>query len=785
LTPLPDLGLPPQKKIFFLSSRSPTAPFLEHQGGRLGDNASSSEAMSSSTEVAAGGEEEEAAADSDREGGDAGRGAGGGGPLLRLALRARWEFVAVAATAAASPLPPLAPPKRARRQRRAPAVATLKEEGIAFATKGGAARGAAAASSSPPPPPPSSLLPALLPFCDILGAEALPRNASSSNPFLFLRNCAASASPHREPWLVRVHTVSKGSKLGDWRPRAVSLLAPSSRAARAWARSISRSAASSHAGRPRALLVLLNPFGGSRGAAARVWARVARPLLEGAAGIRCEVVETDSAGHAERAVRGLSLERLRALDGVVVVGGDGLFQEALNGLLAIRFGGNGGGGASLRALEASRLRLGHVPAGSTDALAWSIHGTRCPAAACLHVALGDGARLDVLALGPVPRDLLLAPPPASASAPEEGSGGGGGLSRDDAAGRSPLTPSGAATSSGGGGEGDGTCSSSPAAVPRVPPPPLPPAAEEDWPPRAAACMASCGYFGDLLALSERIRWLGPARYGVAGLFALARLRRYELRIRYLPAEEEEGEEGEADGEGGGVGGSGSAPASPRTPAAGPLLPGAVGLAFARRAAAAAAPLSPPPSCPCPSEAGWRTDEGAFSAVLLACLPCRSDRSAGGVAPDRAMADGLASLVRVRRCSRLQFLRFLVAVSRDGARVVEGAAVAASAAAAAAAAAAATAGAATEGGEEQGKKEKRRKKKSERGGGGAAALPWVSVVAVRAVTVEPLPSKSSSASCSSPRLPWNADGETLPPSGVAAVVRKGLVRVFARPQLADE
>ena len=742
--------------------------------------------MSSSTEVAAGGEEEEAAADSDLEGGDAGRGAGGGGPLLRLALRARREFVAVAATAAASPLPPLAPPKRARRQRRAPAVAILKEEGIAFATKGGAARGAAAASSSPPPPPPppSSLLPALLPFCDILGAEALPRNASSSNPFLFLRNCAASASPHREPWLVRVHTVSKGSKLGDWRPRAVSLLAPSSRAARAWARSISRSAASSHAGRPRALLVLLNPFGGSRGAAARVWARVARPLLEGAAGIRCEVVETDSAGHAERAVRGLSLERLRALDGVVVVGGDGLFQEALNGLLAIRFGGNGGGGASLRALEASRLRLGHVPAGSTDALAWSIHGTRCPAAACLHVALGDGARLDVLALGPVPRGLLLAPPPASASAPEEGSGGGGGggLSRDDAAGRSPLTPSGAATSSGGGGEGDGTCSSSPAAVPRVPPPPLPPAAEEDWPPRAAACMASCGYFGDLLALSERIRWLGPARYGVAGLFALARLRRYELRIRYLPAEEEEGEEGEADCEGGGVGGSGSAPATPRTPAAGPLLPGAVGLAFARRAAAAAAPLSPPPSCPCPSEAGWRTDEGAFSAVLLACLPCRSDRSAGGIAPDRAMADGLASLVRVRRCSRLQFLRFLVAVSRDGARVVEGAAVAASAAAAAAA----TAGAAPEGGEEQGKKEKRRrKKKSERGGGGAAALPWVSVVAVRAVTVEPLPSKSSSASCSSPRLPWNADGETLPPSGVAAVVRKGLVRVFARPQLADE
>ena len=177
--------------------------------------------------------------------------------------------------------------------------------------------------------------------------------------------------------------------------------------------------------------MLLNPDGGAKGAARGIWLRVAQPLLEGAAGIRCEVVETDSAGHAERLVSGLSLERLRQLDGVVVVGGDGLFQEALNGLLAIRFGGGGGGereqpqqqeeeeqeekasaapaapsplvsNSHLRALEASRLRLGHIPAGSTDALAWSVHGTRCPAAAALHVALGDGARLDVLALGPAP-----------------------------------------------------------------------------------------------------------------------------------------------------------------------------------------------------------------------------------------------------------------------------------------------------------------------------------------------------------------------------------------------
>lgn len=69
--------------------------------------------------------------------------------------------------------------------------------------------------------------------------------------------------------------------------------------------------------------------------------------------------------------------------GIVGVGGDGLFQELLRGLVAQR----GRGGAAADA--ARRLRLGHIPAGSTDALACSLHGTRCAATAALHIALGD------------------------------------------------------------------------------------------------------------------------------------------------------------------------------------------------------------------------------------------------------------------------------------------------------------------------------------------------------------------------------------------------------------
>ncbi len=65
------------------------------------------------------------------------------------------------------------------------------------------------------------------------------------------------------------------------------------------------------------------------------------------------------------------------------VGGDGLFQEVLNGLLSVR----GAGGKAGQV--AAHLRLGHIPAGSTDAVAFSLNGTRSQATAALHIALGD------------------------------------------------------------------------------------------------------------------------------------------------------------------------------------------------------------------------------------------------------------------------------------------------------------------------------------------------------------------------------------------------------------
>ncbi len=48
------------------------------------------------------------------------------------------------------------------------------------------------------------------------------------------------------------------------------------------------------------------------------------------------MVETQRFNHGREEVAGLSLAALQGIDGIVAVGGDGLFQEVLNGVLAIR-----------------------------------------------------------------------------------------------------------------------------------------------------------------------------------------------------------------------------------------------------------------------------------------------------------------------------------------------------------------------------------------------------------------------------------------------------------------
>ena len=55
-----------------------------------------------------------------------------------------------------------------------------------------------------------------------------------------------------------------------------------------------------------------------------------------ASGIKTTVMETQRQGHARTIVTECPVEQLRGMDGVVAVGGDGLFHEVINGLLELR-----------------------------------------------------------------------------------------------------------------------------------------------------------------------------------------------------------------------------------------------------------------------------------------------------------------------------------------------------------------------------------------------------------------------------------------------------------------
>uniref|UniRef100_A0A0E0K350 Ceramide kinase n=1 Tax=Oryza punctata TaxID=4537 RepID=A0A0E0K350_ORYPU len=85
--------------------------------------------------------------------------------------------------------------------------------------------------------------------------------------------------------------------------------------------------------RPKNLMVFVHPLCG-KGRGCKNWETVA-PLFEQAK-VKTKVIVTERAGHAYDTLASLSDKDLKKFDGVIAVGGDGLFNEILNGLLSTR-----------------------------------------------------------------------------------------------------------------------------------------------------------------------------------------------------------------------------------------------------------------------------------------------------------------------------------------------------------------------------------------------------------------------------------------------------------------
>ncbi|WOL18089.1 hypothetical protein Cni_G26882 [Canna indica] len=109
-------------------------------------------------------------------------------------------------------------------------------------------------------------------------------------------------------------------------------------------------------GRPKKLLIILNPFSGKK-SAQMIFKNEIKPLLE-AADILYDLKETEYQNHAQEIAFELDVLQY---DGVVCVGGDGILVEVINGLLNRKDW-----------VTAIKVPLGVIPAGTGNGMAKSL-----------------------------------------------------------------------------------------------------------------------------------------------------------------------------------------------------------------------------------------------------------------------------------------------------------------------------------------------------------------------------------------------------------------------------
>ncbi|KAM4696069.1 ceramide kinase-like [Rhinophrynus dorsalis] len=178
-----------------------------------------------------------------------------------------------------------------------------------------------------------------------------------------------------------------------WTPQAVTFTAQNSQVAHEWVNSLEEKIKQTGAQRPKRLLVFINPFGG-RGKASKIYSTKVCPLFQ-LAGIETDVIETTRANHARDYIMENDLQKY---DGVVCVGGDGMFSELMHGLVNRTQSDSGVCVDNEEStLTPCKLRIGIIPAGSTDCVCFATVGINDPVTSALHIIIGDTQPLDVCA----------------------------------------------------------------------------------------------------------------------------------------------------------------------------------------------------------------------------------------------------------------------------------------------------------------------------------------------------------------------------------------------------
>ncbi|XP_041021483.1 ceramide kinase isoform X2 [Juglans microcarpa x Juglans regia] len=395
-------------------------------------------------------------------------------------------------------------------------------------------------------------------------------------------------------------------------------------------------------GRPRNILVFVHPRSGI-GSGCRIWETVA-PIFSRAK-VKTKVTVTQRAGQAFHVMASTLNQELYSYDGVVAVGGDGFFNEILNGFLSSRHKApyppsptdiihsadgngsslihhgssgtvaatsyqkedespllsstmqqNGSGFANFNQdrdfrFSEEQFRFGIIPAGSTDAIVMCTTGTRDPITSALHIVLGKRVCLDVAQ-----------------------------VVRWKTTSASKLDP----------------CV------------------------RYAASFAGYGFYGDVITESEKYRWMGPKRYDYAGTKVFLRHRSYEAEVAYL-----EVKSGETNSTSGRAHASSSIQAL-WTPNKSERVVCRVNCAICNdKPIHVSMEDSQATTYSRPEETRWLRSKGRFLSIGAAVISCRNERAPDGLVADAHLSDGFLNLILIKDCPHALYLWHLTQLARRG------------------------------------------------------------------------------------------------------------------------
>lgn len=142
--------------------------------------------------------------------------------------------------------------------------------------------------------------------------------------------------------------------------------------------------------RVRNVLVFINPFGGQK-RGLEIYEKYCRPLFQ-LAKIDASCIISQRANQIHDLVMTTSLEQY---DAICCVGGDGTFAEVVNGILFRTMKDLDLDMRKPQYIPKPKIPVAVIPAGSTDTVAFSLHGTCDVLTAAIHMVLGQKRGLDI------------------------------------------------------------------------------------------------------------------------------------------------------------------------------------------------------------------------------------------------------------------------------------------------------------------------------------------------------------------------------------------------------